>query len=297
MLAITQCPICQGKNFSEYLHCTDYTVSHETFTIVKCNSCGFLLTSPRPNDSDLGKYYLSDDYISHSNKSTSLVDQIYKISRSFTLKWKINLVKSNLNFNENATPRLLDFGCGTGEFLLKSKQHGFHVTGVEPSSIARDQATSLIQEKVSPDITNAEGTFDVITLWHVLEHIPDLNTIIEQLRSRLSKNGTMFIAVPNHQSLDAKIYKAQWAGYDVPRHLWHFNQATMTMLLKNHSLKLEKVIPMKLDAFYVSLLSEKYRNNKNSLAGMTSAFLNGIKSNRTAKTNKEFSSLIYIARK
>jgi len=297
ILKITHCPICEGKTFTPYLSCTDYTVSHETFHLVKCETCQFIITSPRPDNEELSKYYLSDEYISHSNTSTSLIDKIYQISRNFSLQWKVDLIKSTSASRETTAKKILDFGCGTGEFLKEAKKNGYSITGVEPSDIARAQATELTEEKIHESISDAEGPFDFITLWHVLEHVPDLNDLLLKLSRLLTKNGTMFIAVPNHQSLDAKLYDELWAGYDVPRHLWHFSRQTMTRLLTKHSLTLERIIPMKLDAFYVSMLSEKYSRKKNSLPGLFTAFINGLKSNLAGAKTKDYSSLIYVVKK
>lgn len=296
MYTLTECPVCKGHSFEPLMTCKDCTVSHETFRLVRCKSCSFLATSPRPDDSELGKYYESKDYISHAPKSSSLLDQIYKISRVFTLRWKISIVKTNTFTPQENENRLLDYGCGTGEFLNTARKKGFSVSGVEPSAIARSYAEQLAHQQVYSSISQTNLVYNAITLWHVLEHVPDLNEKLEQLKERLAKNGTMFIAVPNHRSIDAQTYKSEWAGYDVPRHLWHFNRDTMTQLLKGHSLRIEKIIPMKLDAFYVSMLSEKNKNGKNTTKAMLDGFINGLKSN-TASNKGEYSSLIYIIRK
>jgi 2-polyprenyl-3-methyl-5-hydroxy-6-metoxy-1,4-benzoquinol methylase len=274
--------------------CIDHTVSHETFQLVRCESCGFIMTSPRPENSALGKYYMSEDYISHSNRSSSVIEKIYQIARIVSLERKINLVNRHLLSPEK---RLLDYGCGTGEFLNHARKKGFKIQGVEPSSIARQQAQKLTHEKISETIAEVENQFDAITLWHVLEHIPDINKVIGQLKSILTKNGTIFIAVPNHKSNDAIRYQELWAGYDVPRHLWHFSQQTMKKLLTKNGLNIVDTIPMKLDSFYVSMLSEKYKRKKNSISGLTQAFFNGLRSNIQASSNMEYSSLIYIAKK
>jgi 2-polyprenyl-3-methyl-5-hydroxy-6-metoxy-1,4-benzoquinol methylase len=295
MEQITVCPICQGADLTPYLSCKDHTVSKETFHLRKCGSCGFVLTSPRPTASDLPKYYQSDAYISHSNKPSNLVDQIYKIARKYTLKWKYNLIAKHSSIKPSS---ILDYGCGTGAFLQECQKHGMKTAGVEPSDTARLKAREETGTPIAPDLNLISQEFDVITLWHVLEHVNNLNQTLSQLKTHLDKNGTMFIAVPNLQSADAKVYQEFWAGYDVPRHLWHFSRTTMEKLLRNHGFQLISVLPMPLDAYYVSLLSEKYRNNDNgSVPGMITATLQGWKSNQQGKTTHEYSSLIYIVRK
>ncbi|MGC1241168.1 MAG: class I SAM-dependent methyltransferase [Chryseosolibacter sp.] len=289
------CPVCQGTDFSHFISCKDYTVSKETFHLEQCSTCGFVMTNPKPSDAELPRYYQSDAYISHSNKSSNIIDQIYKISRTYTLQWKYRLIQQ---LSLNTPNSILDYGCGTGAFLKECKKNGINVTGVEPSEVAREQARKNTQSLIVPDISEIANQYDAITLWHVLEHVSNLNETLTLLKSHLAENGTMFIAVPNLKSADANKYGKFWAAYDVPRHLWHFTANTMERLLNNHHLKLINVVPMKLDAYYVSLLSEKYRSDgKGAVAGMIKAALQGWKSNSLAKNTREYSSLIYIARK
>ncbi len=292
MYSVRECPVCSNATFDNFGKVKDYTVSHETFQLVKCKKCDFLLTSPRPEDSHLGAYYLSSEYISHAAKATSLFDKLYGLSRELATRWKLTLVKK---FSDAQSPSLLDYGCGTGFFLKKMKQNGFNIAGVEPSPIARTTAEQITGIKIHEDISGTKSEFNIITLWHVLEHVSNLNDLLDQLKNRLKQNGTIIIAVPNHQSEDAKKYGTTWAGYDVPRHLWHFEQKTMTQLLSRHQLELIETIPMKLDALYVSMLSEKYLAGKQSIMTFTKGLISGVRSNLTA-TNKNYSSLIYIAR-
>ena len=253
-----------------------------------------VLTNPAPEEQDLGQYYESDDYISHSGKSTTPMDQVYRLVRRFTLRWKYSLIKKN---SPTSPKSVLDFGCGTGDFLRHCKNHGMSIAGVEPSPNAREYAIRNTDTSIAPSLEKIHGTFDVITLWHVLEHISDLNRTIETLKKFLAQNGTIFIAVPNLQSEDARQYRENWAAYDVPRHLWHFSRDTMQELLTRHQLKVVDVLPMRLDAFYVSLLSEKYHTGKLTIPSIARAIINGMKSNIKARTSREYSSLIYIVRK
>lgn len=294
MYEIQQCPVCGGKTFSKFLACKDYTVSHGTFNLIRCNKCEIVITSPRPEDQDLGQYYLSPQYISHSKAAVTLFDKVYQLTRTFALRWKLNLIKEN---SLSQVKTLLDFGCGTGSFLAKCNENGLQVTGVEPSDNPRQIANeNLPQHTVYQSINEVPGTFHVITLWHVLEHIPDLNNILAELKKRLDQNGTIFLAVPNHLSYDAKTYGQHWAGYDVPRHLWHFNKKNMEQLVNSHGLKLKKIIPMKLDAFYVSMLSEQYKGN-GKISSYIKGFWTGLKSNIRARKDSQYSSLIYVVQK
>lgn len=289
---INNCPICEKTDFTNFLICKDYSVSGESFAISQCKSCGLKFTNPRPDQKNIDKFYESKDYISHTNVSNNLINLVYKIARKFTLFSKYKILKK---YTDNKG-RILDYGCGTGNFLSYCKEKGWDVIGVEPNSKARSAA-----EKENLIILNSidnlqdEEKFDVITLWHVLEHIHDLKYVFNKLKARLNKNGIICVAVPNSNSYDCDHYKQYWAAYDLPRHLYHFNPNTFKNLVKTHRMKIIEIIPMKLDAFYVSLLSEKYKYGKNNFL---KAVITGLKSNRWGeKNNNNYSSLIYIIKK
>lgn len=270
----------------------DYSVSHESFAIVQCTSCGFLLTNPRPDAQSIGRYYESQDYISHSDTNQGLINQVYRVARSFTVRQKVAL----LGKQAPRRGRLLDYGCGTGYFLAAAQQAGWQVAGLEPNATARQLAEQHTGQPISAgDLAQFEAaSFDAITLWHVLEHVHDLNGTLRQLTRLLKPDGVLIIAVPNADSPDAQYYREQWAAYDVPRHLYHFTAKTIDLLLQKHHLQLRRTLPMKLDAFYVSLLSEKYRAERNG--GILAALRSGYKSNRQAAQNGgQYSSLIYVA--
>jgi 2-polyprenyl-3-methyl-5-hydroxy-6-metoxy-1,4-benzoquinol methylase len=285
---VIACPICGEKDFSMHLETLDYTTTREAFTIQKCDHCSFLFTNPRPDKTSIGKYYQSDQYISHTGGQQTLMDTIYRSVRSITLKSKLALVnKYQSKFN------VLDYGCGTGEFLATCKDAGWTTIGVEPSDEARIKNRKDLQ--VFDSLSKVNTQVNAITMWHVLEHVHELNETLARLRSLLTNSGTVFIALPNHESYDAKYYKNYWAGYDVPRHLWHFNKENIKTLLTRHNLRLQAIVPMKFDAYYVSLLSEGYKNpGKSSLSKSAAAFTRGMLSNLKAGKDNH-SSLIYIA--
>lgn len=294
MTTISSCPLCSSTNFSTALHAKDYTVSQETFQIQKCNHCHFLFTSPIPED--LAPYYQSPQYISHSNKTAGITDILYKLARTMTLRWKTNLIDE---YNRGNKKTLLDYGCGTGAFLAAAKKAHWSIAGIEPAQLPRETASRETQTNIKASLPELEQQkYNTITLWHVLEHIPQLHETLQSLTSLLDDNGTIFIAVPNHNSNDAQHYQEYWAAYDTPRHLWHFAQTNMQQLLSQHQLKIVNTLPMKLDSFYVSILSEKYRrNNKPSITSLIKGVYQGLQSNISASSTKEYSSLIYIARK
>lgn len=285
---VDTCPVCGNLQFSHLVTATDFTVTHEAFNIVKCSHCGLAITNPRPTSSSIDRYYRSANYISHTGGSKGMVDRIYRAVRTYSIKKKLKLISTHI-----PKGKLLDYGCGTGEFLQAAKTEGWQCTGVEPSAEARQKIQTGIQ--VYPQLSDYTGEFDAITLWHVLEHVHDLDHTVSSLKQRLRTGGIIFIAVPNHESHDAQHYGSYWAGYDVPRHLWHFTKGSLKSLLSKHGFKLLDIQPMKFDAFYVSLLSESYKSPHSRIAGAINAFTTGVRSNQKALTDN-YSSLIYIAR-
>lgn len=270
----------------------DYSVSHESFTIAQCTACGLLLTNPRPDAPSIGRYYESEDYVSHSDTRQGLINQVYQVARTFTVRQKVSLVGKQAA----RRGRVLDYGCGTGYFLQACQKAGWQVAGLEPNDTARRLAEQHTGQPINAgDLSQFEAaSFDAITLWHVLEHVHELNATVQQLVRLLKPDGVIIIAVPNAESPDAQYYREQWAAYDVPRHLYHFTAKTITQLLRKHHLQLRTTLPLKLDAFYVSLLSEKYRAERNG--GMLAALRSGYKSNRQAGQNGgQYSSLIFVA--
>ena len=289
---LENCPICKYPEFKNYIICKDHMVTGESFAITRCEQCGFLFTNPRPTSDILKKYYETGSYLSHQTKTKGLFDLGYNLVRKYALHKKLKLI------NDLASKKtLLDFGCGTGAFLKTCQKNGWKVDGVEFMDPARNIAESKLGIPIYTQIKDIPKNkyFKVITLWHVLEHIYDLNDTFKRMVRHLDKKGKVVIAVPNIESLDATLYHEYWAAYDIPRHLYHFSQSTMKLFLSQHNLKLKKTIPMPLDAYYVSMLSEKYQSGRTNYI---KALLNGYKSNCYAKKhNKNYSSLIYIAGK
>lgn len=291
---LSSCPLCSGTKFSLFISCKDYTVSHETFQIVQCESCGFKFTNPRPIEETIAKYYHSSDYISHSNSSKGIINSLYQIARKFTISKKVSLIKSVKP--EGKT--ILDYGCGTGEFLHAIKKAGWRTKGIEPNPEARIFAKSnYLVEVFEPSEINSfpAKSFDVITLWHVLEHVHKLDETIDSFKKLLNDNGILLIAVPNSNASESNTYHGFWAAYDVPRHLYHFSSESITQLFKKHQMQLLKIFSMPLDAFYVSMLSEKYRR---SSFGFLKGIFNGAKTNLNSFSDKNnSSSLIFILEK
>jgi len=275
------------SNKKHFLTVTDYSVSKETFELYYDQELDMLITSPQPSSENLGRYYESNDYISHTDSKRSIFEKAYHFVKGIALKNKLNLINNCSSSKGN----LLDIGAGTGDFLLTAKQNGWNTIGVEPSEKAKGIAIGK-GIKFSNSTNELESnSFDVITMWHVLEHVPNLDLQIKELKRLIKPNGTIIIAVPNFKSYDAKYYGKFWAAFDVPIHFWHFSKTAIKLLFEKENVKLEKVLPMKFDSFYVSLLSEKYKNGKmNFVKAIWIGLLSNIKANRSS----EHSSHIYV---
>jgi 2-polyprenyl-3-methyl-5-hydroxy-6-metoxy-1,4-benzoquinol methylase len=289
------CPACASADIAFVLKAKDETVSKEVFEIWQCNNCLLRFTQDVPDSKNIGSYYQSAAYISHSNTSQGLVNKIYHTVRSFTLQLKRKLVEKSSGKKKGS---LLDIGAGTGAFASTMKYNGWNVTGLEPDEIASANALKDFNIELQPTenlFTLPQKTFDVITLWHVLEHVHDLHKYFDAFYSLLVDGGILMIAVPNYTSYDAQTYSDNWAAYDVPRHLYHFSPQSMKLLLQKHHFTLVQQNPMWFDSFYVSLLSEKYISGKTNFL---KAFTNGTVSNlKTIGKTSNCSSVIYIARK
>lgn len=279
----------KSKNQDIFLTTKDYLVTGESFNLIYDSERKMLITSPQPSLENLSKYYESKEYISHTDNKKGLINSLYQQVKKRALQSKSNLI---YKLNEGGGS-LLDIGAGTGDFLKTAKEKGWEINGVEPNESARDLAASK-QVNLKKSLEEFKGnTFDVITLWHVLEHVPNLEETIQKIENLLAPGGTLIIAVPNYNSFDSNYYKSHWAAFDAPRHLWHFSISSMKVIF-SEELKLQKIKPLVFDSFYVSLLSEK---NKNGSANFVKAFFIGLWSNISAWNTKEYSSLIYCYKK
>lgn len=295
MIHYTHCPVCKSDSVQPALKATDHTVSQEEFFIWHCNTCTARFTQDVPGQEEIGTYYASAGYISHSDTREGIINNLYHLVRKRTLASKRKLVMHETGLNRGA---ILDIGCGTGAFLHTMKNAGWTVTGLEPDAAARVKAVELYGvNPLEPDklFELTPASCQAITMWHVLEHVHQLHQYIKQIGTLLSEKGKLFIAVPNYTSKDADTYREHWAAYDVPRHLYHFSPQSMEKLLKTYNLKLITCTPMWFDSFYVSMLSEKYKNGKGNIL---KAVINGFLSNLKAWGNtKKCSSVIYVISK
>ena len=269
-----------------FLEVTDYSVTQEKFQLFLDEELNMLVTTPQPSLEKLPSYYESEDYISHTDGKRSLFEKIYQIVKNKAIKNKLKLVNS-----QTTKGKILDIGTGTGDFLVAAKDNGWKTIGIEPNekakSIARNKGVTFVENLQTVE----SNTIDIVTMWHVLEHVPNLEEYILEFKRILKTTGTLIIAVPNFNSFDANYYGKHWAAYDVPRHLWHFSKFSIKKIFSEYQFELTQILPMKFDSYYVSLLSEKYKTGK---MNFLKAFWIGFKSNKYGKQNLEYSSHIYV---
>jgi hypothetical protein len=162
-----QCPVCHSKDIRQVLEARDYTVSDEIFSVWECGQCKLRFTQDIPVEEEVGAYYQSEEYVSHSNTSKGFINNVYQRVRKRTLKTKRQLIEKNAGTPKG---RILDIGCGTGEFLATMTDAGWEGLGLEPDDGARAQAKSLglkVYDNEELFRLGPEG-YDAVTMWHVL---------------------------------------------------------------------------------------------------------------------------------
>lgn len=284
-----KCPWCGSENAQLHLELKDLFLTQEPFKILECKECGMLYTTPRPNKDEIGRYYKSEEYYSHQENKEGFIPKVYEKVKSVNLKNKYGIATEG-----KEKGKALDIGCGVGDFLHTMEQHGWDCTGVEPSEDAKVIAKKRIKGQLlsSEEQENLpDSSFDIITMWHVLEHVDDIRWQIQQLHRLCKPGGRIIIALPNYKSYDGQYYKAEWAAYDVPRHLNHFNKENLIKILEESGLRHVKTEKLVWDAYYISYMSEKYR--KHSIPLLRGAF-RGLVSNCKARKTGEWSSLVYV---
>lgn len=287
-----KCPWCESEKTQFHLWLKDEFLTQEEFQIYECLKCGLLFTDPRPGKNEIGKYYKSEEYYSHQENKTGFIPKLYESVKTVNLKKKYKMATKGI-----AKGRVMDIGCGVGDFLHTMEQKGWETIGIEPSEEAKAIAKKRIKAQIldtEAQETLSDNSFDLITMWHVLEHVDDLHWQLNQLERLVKPNGRVVIAVPNYKSYDGVFYKEKWAAYDIPRHLNHFNQETLVRIFKNNNLihiKTEKLI---WDAYYISYMSENYKHHSSPL--IRGAY-RGLLSNLKARRSGEWSSLVYIFEK
>lgn len=284
-----KCPWCDSEKTQMHLWVKDYFLTGEAFEIHECLKCGLLFTEPRPDSNHIGKYYQSEEYYSHQENKSGFIPKIYESVKKVNLKHKRKLATKGMKVGT-----MLEIGCGVGDFLHEMEQRGWNCTGIEPSK----EAKAIAQNRVKANILNPEDlatlkdeSFDLITMWHVLEHVDNLKDEVRQLQRLLKKGGRLVLALPNFKSTDAEYYREYWAAYDVPRHLNHFCRESINNIFKTTKLQLKKIDKLVWDAYYISYMSEKYKNHTLPLL---KGAVRGLMSNCKARKSREWSSLVYV---
>ena len=286
-----KCPWCGSNKAQINLWLKDEFLTKKDFHICECLNCGLLYTMPRPSKEKIGAYYKSDEYYSHQENKKGFVPRLYEAIKKINLKHKFRLASRDLPVG-----KLLDIGCGVGDFLHIAEHKGWQCTGVEPSEEAREIARQRIKGDLlySEDLEQLpDQSFDLITMWHVLEHVDDLKWQVAQLQRLIKPNGRIVIAVPNYRSYDGRFYNAYWAAYDVPRHLNHFNKTVLTKIFKTSGLSLVSMDKLVWDAYYISFMSEQYKHH---FMPLVRGVFRGLVSNAKARRSGEWSSLVYVFR-
>jgi 2-polyprenyl-3-methyl-5-hydroxy-6-metoxy-1,4-benzoquinol methylase len=293
LIHYNHCPVCQSSSFKEFCTVKDHSVSGTEFTLLKCSSCSLVFTQDVPSADHIEPYYQSEAYISHTDTQKDFISRLYHRVRVFTLRLKVRLV---VRTTGKIVGHHLDIGAGTGAFVHAMENAGWNSIGIEPSENARKKANELYLASIYPmnELENfPEGSYTAITMWHVLEHVHDLHSVVQKIAHIMDRDGKLFIAVPNYCSYDAGYYKNYWAAYDVPRHLYHFSPQSISALLAQHGLVIEKTLPMWFDSFYVSMLSEKYKKGS-----LLRALCIAVISNVLALfSTRKCSSLLYVISK
>ena len=251
-----QCPLCGCHALKQHVTATDRLVSGKQFTIVKCDGCGLFLTQDAPSATAIGQYYQSVKYLPHNGQRTA-ISFLYRIARSLMFHRKLSLIH---RYSKRQHGALIDVGAGDGHFMAFMRRRGWQVTGCEQSGHARAEAEKKFGLQIDGDVMSCNypsENADVITAWHAVEHIHELHAVWDRFNCWLKPEGTLFVAVPNCDSWDAKYYGGNWAAWDVPRHLWHFNEKSITDLASQHGFVMVGSHPLPIDACYIALLSER----------------------------------------
>lgn len=296
MEKLNQCPCCLSDHLSAHGKLKDYYVSQEVFGISKCQFCGFEFTNPRPDMQEIGKYYQSANYMSHNTGNTSVFHRLYRLVRNYMYNKKWKNMQQHINTDKKHIS-LLDYGAASGDFLSYCTSIGIEqTTGIEQDAACRKAAKDTYGFDLKPETELSHlmpAQYDVITLWHVLEHVHTLEETILSFHQLLKKKGVLVISVPNVHSKDREIYQEYWSAYDVPRHLYHFNTETITTLMNRLGFQLSGNYPLIFDAYYISLHSEWYKKT-NRLLSIVKAVINGFLSNRAAAKTGNYSSVMYV---
>ena len=223
----THCIICSSKYASSFISLNDrLSNSSKKYNLLKC-ICGFIYLNPRPDIGEINHYYKLDNYDPHKESFNSFWNTAYHYVQKVTLNWKYRIITKYIKKGS-----LLDIGGGKGEFAQFINKKGWDVTFQDNmTDLNRRENNSFFVRELSN--VNSTKRFDVITLWHSLEHIHNIKYLFDSINNMLKDSGILIIAVPNMNAPERKFYKYTWAPYDAPRHLYHFNLDSLNKLCQN----------------------------------------------------------------
>ncbi len=229
---LRECPVCGGSVFlpmptpGTRIGASFFGDKIDFFKLVKCRACRLEFVNPRPSCEVLARFYDMPGYPAHEALKNTLISV------------------SRFNFISTLSPEstLLDYGCGGGTFLKKAQEERWLTVGIEPSAVGRKNAQDLGLE-VYGNIRDlpAQKRFDVVTMFHVLEHVPDLCSVLLSIKNIMTKKGILIVEVPNIGSFRAMVYKysvirkrndERYRAF--PIHLYGFNKKTLNHLLREH---------------------------------------------------------------
>lgn len=289
------CPICGASGQTPYANCTDFMVSKESYYLLRCPSCGVVYTLDPPSENELRRYDKLSLKLKLGDAPKSLMEKLYYHVRARMLRKKAKIIET---YAYRTSGSLLNYGAKTGYFSHRMERRGWKVTSLERYHEERLFSLEMFHHRMM-DMSELDklhaGTFDVITMWHVFEHMHHPHELLDRFYELLRPGGVLVMACPNIRSTDAMYYGPYWAAYDVPRHLWHFDPVSLAQLLHRHGFTLMHHERMPFDSFYISILSEKHMRHKMAfLRGMWE----GLRSWRISITHRgKSSSLIYVFRK
>lgn len=240
------CVLCGSRETIHLYSGPDRLLKHAgTFHLLRCTGCGLIRQSPRPLD--LAPFYegsylpfeapentyrpLLQRHVGQNQVFSGSAGLYYGVFRK-TVPWQ--------------SGRLLDVGCAIGDFLVAMDHFGWEVAGTDVSSAAAAQANARLAHLPQPPVHAGSlesaafpaASFDVVTLWHVIEHLPDPLATLHEVRRVLRPGGICLIQTPHWGSLESFLFGSYWAGYDLPRHLWIFSQLTLLALIERAGLRL-----------------------------------------------------------
>ena len=291
MVLRSHCPSCGSEQSKLFLQAPDFRVSQMDFEIHNCLNCGLHYTKAAPSPDTIGSFYKAESYDSHRVDNKSLISRVYRVVRKINVRKKIKWIR---RYN-NQQGLVVDYGCGLGHLVAELKNQGYNAKGFEIDGDVRALSRETLTLEIQPleDFRLLDNaSVSVITMWHVLEHVYDLNTDFQHIVDKLAEDGSIFIAVPNFKSYDAKYYKKYWEAYDLPRHLYHFDNESIKRFCSRFGLRLESKIPMRFDSYYVSMRSEKNKKNRFLLRGVFIGWLSNVLSFRYG-----YSSHAYVFKK